>query len=332
MMERALARLTGAGAAVALLASVAAANPPGHPVRVGILEAIAPAFDPDQNAGHRALVEGLKELGFAPGRDIVFKYKSAEGDPEAVPRLAEELVASGVDILVTPRSRPPLVAAQVTKTVPIVMVGTPDPVDTGLAKSLARPGGNVTGLSSNSGETSAKRMQLLQEAVPGLSRVAVLWNASLKSMAIGFENIEQASPKLGVTVQSVRLTSSDEFDKAFAAIENGHPDGLIVLFGPLRGDDLPRIVDFVVRHRLPSMFEQGQGVRGGGLMEFGPNLEPMFRRAAVYIDKIANGADPATLPIEEPTGFEFAINLKAAKSIGIDIPQSLLMRADRVIE
>jgi len=332
MMERALARLTGAGAAVALLASVAAANPPGHPVRVGILEAIAPAFDPDQNAGHRALVEGLRELGYAPGRDIVFKYKSAEGDPEAVPRLAEELVASGVDTLVTPRSRPPLVAAQVTKTVPIVMVGTPDPVDTGLAKSLARPGGNVTGLSSNSGETSAKRMQLLQEAVPGLSRVAVLWNASLKSMAIGFENIEQASPKLGVTVQSVRLTSSDEFDKAFAAIENGHPDGLIVLFGPLRGDDLPRIVDFVVRHRLPSMFEQGQGVRGGGLMEFGPNLEPMFRRAAVYIDKIANGADPATLPIEEPTGFEFAINLKAAKSIGIDIPQSLLMRADRVIE
>jgi putative tryptophan/tyrosine transport system substrate-binding protein len=331
-MKHGLARLTGAGAALALLASVAVAGPPGHPVRVGILEAIAPAFDPDHNAGHRALVEGLKELGYAPGRDIVFKYKSAEGDPEAVGRLAEELVASGVDILVTPRSRPPLVAARVTKTVPIIMVGTPDPVDTGLAKSLARPGGNVTGLSSNSGEPSAKRMQLLQEAVPGLSRVAVLWNASLKSMAIGFENIEQASPKLGVTVQSVRLTSSDEFDKAFAAIENGHPDGLIVLFGPLRGDDLPRIVDFVVRQRLPSMFEQGQGVRGGGLMEFGPNLEPMFRRAAIYIDKIANGADPATLPIEEPTGFEFAINLKAAKSIGIEIPQSLLLRADRVVE
>jgi putative ABC transport system substrate-binding protein len=329
-MKRGLARLLGAIAALALLTSLAAAGPPGHAVRVGILEVIAPTFDPDHNPGHRALVEGLKELGYTPGRDIVFK--SAEGDPDALFRLAEELVASGVDLLVTPRSRPALIAAEATKTVPIVMVGTPDPVDTGLIKSLARPGGNITGLSSNSAETSAKRMQLLQEAVPGLSRVAVLWNASLKSMAIGFENIEQASPKLGVTVQSVRLSGSAELDQGFAAIEAAHPGGLIVLFGPLRGDDLPRIVDFVVRHRLPSMFEQGQGVRGGGLMEFGPNLEPMFRRAAVYIDKIANGADPATLPVEEPTGFEFVINLKAAQSIGIEIPQSLLLRADRVIE
>jgi len=331
-MKRGLARLLGAIAALALLTSFATAGPPGHPVRVGILEVIAPTFDPVHNPGHRALVEGLKELGYTPGRDIVFKYKSAEGDPDALSRLAEELVASGVDLLVTPRSRPALIAAEVTKTVPIVMVGAPDPVDTGLIKSLARPGGNITGLSSNSAETSAKRMQLLQEAVPGLSRVAVLWNGRLKSMAIGFENIEQASPKLGVTVQSVRVGGSADLDQAFAAIENGHPGGLVVLFGPLRGDDLPRIVDFVVRNRLPTMFEQGQGVRGGGLMEFGPNLEPMFHRAAVYIDKIANGADPATLPIEEPTTFEFVINLKAAQSIGIEIPQSLLLRADRVIE
>src|SRR5438270_10767826 len=212
------------------------------------------------------------------------------------------------------------------------MIGTPDPVDTGLVKSLARPGGTITGLASNAAESSAKRMQLRQEAVPGLSRVAVLWNASLKSMAIGFENIEQASPKLGVAVQSVRLTRRDQFDKAFAAIKNSHPDGLIGLFGPLRGDDLPRIVDFVVRNRLPSMFEQGQGVRGGGLMEFGPNLEPMFRRAATYTDKIANGADPATLPVEDPTTFEFVINLQAAQSIGIATPQSLLLRADPSIE
>ena len=331
-MKPGLARLLGASAALILLMSAAAAGPPGHAVRVGILEVIAPTFDPDRNPGHRALVEGLKELGYAASRDIVFKYKSAEGDPEALPRLAEELVASGVDILVTPRSRPPLVAAEVTKTVPIVMVGAPDPVDTGLIKSLAKPGGNITGLSSNSAETSAKRMQLLQEAVPSLSRVAVLWNASLKSMAIGFENIEQASPKLGITVQSVRLSGSAELDHGFSAIEAGHPGGLIVLFGPLRGDDLPRIVDFVVRHRLPSMFEQGQGVRGGGLMEFGPNLEPMFRRAAVYIDKIANGADPATLPVEEPTFFELVINLKAAKQVGIQIPNSMLLQADRVIE
>lgn len=332
VMERALARLIGTIALVIPLISIAAAGPPGYPVRVGILEVIAPTFDPEHNSGHRALIEGLKELGYAPGRDIVLKYKSGEGDPEALPRLGRELVDSGVDMLLAPRSRPALVISEVTKTVPIVMIGTPDPVDTGLVKSLARPGGNITGLSSNSAEISAKRVQLLQEAVPGLSRVAVLWNASLKSMAIGFENIEQASPKLGVALQSVRLTSSREFDQAFAAIETGQPGGLIVLFGPLRGDDLPRIVDFVVRKKLPTMFELGQGVRGGGLMEFGPNLEPMFRRAATYIDKIANGANPATLPIEEPTGFELVINLKAARSIGIEIPQSLLLRADQIVE
>jgi len=205
-------------------------------------------------------------------------------------------------------------------------------VETGLVASLARPGKNITGLAINAAEIAAKRVQLLPEAVPRLSRVAVLWNASIPSMALGFQNIEQASPKLGVALQSVRVSGSDEFAQAFAAIGDGHPDGLIVLFGPLRGDDLPRIVDFVVRHKIPTIFEVGRGISGGGLMEFGPNLEPMFRRAAVYIDKIANGADPATLPVEEPTEFEFVINLKAANAMGIEIPQSLLLRADRVVE
>jgi len=152
------------------------------------------------------------------------------------------------------------------------------------------------------------------------------------AMALQFENIEKASPQLGVIFQSVRVTSSDDFDKAFAAIEGGQPDGLIVLFGPLRGNDLPRIVEFVTQHKIPTIFQLDQGVRGGGLMEFGPNSLPMFRRAAVYVDKIANGADPATLPVEEPSQFDLVINLKAAKSMGIEVPHSLLLRADRVIE
>lgn len=310
----------------ALLAS-AHAGPPDHPIRVGVLIA-----ETEHAPGEQSLVDALKELGYAPGRDVILKYKSAEGRPELFAPLVKEVIDAGVDVIVTPLNGPTSAAAKATQTIPIVMVGATDVVETGLVASLARPGKNITGLAINAAEIAAKRVQLLQEAVPRLSRVAVLWNASIRSMALGFQNIEQASPKLGVTLQSVRVSGSDEFEQAFAAIENGHPDGLIVLFGPLRGDDLPRIVDFVVHRKIPTIFEVGRGVRGGGLMEFGPNLEPMFRRAATYIDKIANGADPATLPIEEPTQFELVVNLKAAQSIGIAIPQSLLLRADRVVE
>jgi len=319
-------------AVLLLLGSVASAGPPGRVVRVGLLYPISPNFDPATNRFDRELVEGLQELGYTPGRDVVFELRSAAGSGARLPQLAAELVAAKVDMLVTPGTQAALDASKVTKMVPIVMVGTADPVETGLVASLARPGGNVTGLAVNAVETAAKRVQLLSEAVPKLSRVAVLWNASIQSMTLGFQMIERAAPTLGVTIQSVRVSGSDEFEQAFAAIERGHPGGLIVLFGPLRGNDLPRIVEFVAQHRIPAVFEVGQGVRGGGLMEFGPSQWRMARRAAAYIDKIANGARPAGLPVEEPTVFELVINLKAAKTMGIAIPQSLLLRADRVLE
>ena len=323
----------GAVAASAGLTLAAVAAPPGHPVRVGILGIVAPGFDPATIPVHKALVDGLRELGYQPGRDVFFEYRSAlGGGPPALARAAAELLAAKVDILVAPGTEPSLQAAKATKTVPIVMVGAGDAAETGLIGSLAHPGGNVTGLSVNKAEAAAKRLQLLKEAVAGLSRVAVLWNASIQSMTLGFENIERASPQLGVTIQSVRVTGSDQFDRAFAALDAGHPQGLIVLFGPLRGDDLPRIVAFSVSHRLPTIFELGQGVRGGGLMEFGPNLVQLSRRAAVYIDKIANGADPAGIPVEEPTAFELVINLQAAKQMGLALPSTLLIRADRVVE
>jgi putative ABC transport system substrate-binding protein len=323
------------GLIVAILVLVPAsfAAPPGRVVRVGLLYPISPNFDPATNRFDRELVEGLRELGYTPGRDIVFEFRSAVGGgPGLLPQLAAELVATKVDMLVTPGTVAALEAAKVTKTVPIVMVGTADPVETGLVASLARPGGNVTGLAVNAVEIAAKRVQLLKEAVPKLHRVAVLWNSSVQSMTLGFQMIEQAAPTLGVTVQSVRVSGSDDFDQAFAAIERGLPGGLIVLFGPLRGTDLPRIVEFAVHHRIPTIFEVGQGVRGGGLMEFGPGQWRMARRAAAYIDKIANGIHPAGLPVEEPTVFELIINLKAAQRMGITIPPSLLLRADRVIE
>jgi putative ABC transport system substrate-binding protein len=327
-----IARAVLALAAVMLLTPLAGAGPPGHTVRVGFLGGVAPTFDPAANPDQREFVEGLRELGYTLGRDVVVEYKSAPGDPKVWLQLAAELVSSKPDMLVTQFYGQTLAAAKATKTIPIVMVGVADAVDTGLVASLARPGGNITGLAINAAEIAAKRVQLLQDAVPRVSRVAVLWNGSFPAMTLQFENIEKASPQLGVILQSVRVTSADDFDKAFAAIEGGHPDGLIVLFGPLRGNDLPRIVEFVAQHKIPAIFQLGEGVRGGGLMEFGPNSLPMFRRAAAYVDKIANGAAPSTLPVEEPSQFELVINLEAAKSMGIEIPHSLLMRADRVIE
>lgn len=330
--KRALALAAVALAVCIIFTRSAAAGPPGHPVRVGVLDLIAPSFDAATNPVAREFVEGLGELGYTPGRDIFIEYKSAQGDREALPQLAADLVQAKVDMLLTMNLAATLAAAKATKTVPIIMRGIADVVETGLVASLARPGGNITGLAVNAAEIAAKRVRLLQEAVPGLTRVAVLWNARAPAMALGFKNIEKASPQLGMALQSVRVTGSDDLDQAFAAIDNAHPGGLVVLYGPMRGNDRPRIVEFVAQHKLPTIFELGQGVAGGGLMEFGPDSLRMARRAAFYVDKIANGAAPAALPVEEPSDFELVINLKAAKSMGIEIPHSLLLRADRIIE
>lgn len=330
---RALAIVTVAALSCTAPRTIMAA-PPGHPLRIAIIGLTAPSFDPAVNPAARELTEGLREAGYTLGRDFVFDYRSTAGTVgiEDIAQTASELLKAKPDLLVTQGTRPTLAAAKATTSVPIIMVGANDVVETGLVASLAKPGGNITGLAINGSEISAKRVQLLQEAVPGLSRVAVLWNGSLKSMTLQFQNIEQVAPQLGVVLQSIRVGGSDDFDRAFAAITASGADGMIVLFGPLRGDDLPRIVDFVSRHKLPTIFEIGRGVSGGGLMEFGPNRDRMFRRAAAYVDKVANGAPPATLPVEEPTQFELVINMKAAKSMSFAVPHSLLLRADEIIE
>ena len=295
-------------------------------------QGFGPAFEPATDPVARALVEGLRERGYEYGRNLRIDGRSAQGYPQRLTTLAAELVALKVDVIVTPLTSPTLAAREVTQTVPIVMLGAADPVATGLAASLARPGGNVTGLAQNASEIAAKRVQLLQEAVPRLTRVAVLWNSRLKSMTLGFQQIETAAPSLGVTVQSVRVASSDDFDQAFAAMERPLPGGLIVLYGPLRGDDLPRIVEFANRLKIPIVFEAALAAGGGGLMEFGPSLPDVARRAGRYIDRIVNGARPADLPIEEPTQFQLVINLKTARTLGLTIPPSLLGRASHIIE
>lgn len=322
----------------ALLAIVTAppsatpAPPPGKVLRIGLLYGIRPTFEPASNPVDRALVDGLRASGYELGRNVTIEFRSAQGNPERLPELAAELVRLKVDILVTVGTGPTLAAREATQTIPIVVVGFADLVAAGIVASLARPGGNITGVSVNAAEISAKRVQLLQEAVPKLSRVAVLWNSNLIGMMLSFQQIEMAAPSRGVTVQSVRVSSSDDFDRAFAAMSRERPGGLIVLFGPMRGNDLPRIVEFVTRTRLPAIFEVGQGVRGGGLMEFGPSLPDLARHVGAYVDKIANGARPGDLPVEEPTRFELVINLKAARTLGLTIPPSLLLRADRVVE
>ncbi len=310
----------------------AAAPPAGRILRLGLLYGPKSTFDPALNADDRALVEGFRANGYELGRHYSLEVRSARSNPTRLPELAAELVRLKVDVLVTTLTGPTLAAQAATKTIPIVMVGVADPVEAGLIASLAHPGGNITGISVNAVEISAKRVQLLQDAVPKLSRVAVLWNSTFKSMTLGFRQIERAAPSLGVTVHSVRVSSSADFDQAFAAINRDHPGGLVVLFGPLRGDDLPRIVDFVTRNRIPTVFELGRGVAGGGLMEFGPSLTDAARQVGDYVDKIANGVKPADLPVQEPTKFELAISLKAAKALGLTIPPSLLQRADQVIE
>jgi len=318
----------------AVLPSAYAAPPTGKVLRLGLLEAFREKFDPDSTPLHRALVESLREQGYVLGRDFTLEYRSAQGNPgaAALPGLAAELVRLKVDVFVTIFNGPTQAASEATKSIPIVAIGVSDPVIVGMAASLARPGGNVTGLAINATEISAKRVQFLKEAIPNLSRVAVLWNSNLKVMERQFQKVETAAPSLGVTVLSLRVSSSDDFDKAFAAISQSRSGGLIVLFGPMRGNDLPRIVEFVSRNRIPTIFELGQGVSGGGLMDFGPDPVGLARHAGAYVDKIANGAKAADLPIQEPTTFELVINLKAAHSMGLSIPESLRLRATRVIE
>jgi putative tryptophan/tyrosine transport system substrate-binding protein len=313
--------------------SSALAKPPGHLVRVGILSITEPKFDPVGNPFHRELVEGLRELGYTPDRDLVFEFRSANGEASAFAPLAADLAAAKIDVLLIRGTEPVIDAAKVVKHVPILMVGTMDPVETGLVTSLARPGGNVTGLAIDAAEMAAKRVQLLQEVVPGLTRVAVLWNQSVQSMTLGYNSIARASPVLGVAIQSIGVSSPADFNDAFARMERGQPHGLVVLYGPLKGDDLPRIIRFASARRLPTIFQPIEaGARGGGLMEFGAKTLPMARRAASYIDRIANGQNPADIPVEEPTAFELTINLKAAKELGIEIPHAMLLRADRLIE
>jgi len=278
-----------------------------------------------------AFRQALHELGYLESKNIVIEYRYTEGKTDRLPNIAAELVRLNVDVIVVQGTVPALAAKQRTSTIPIVMTHVGDPVSRGLVVSLARPGGNITGLTSASPDLSGKRLELLKETVPRLSRVGVLWRPSSQGSTANFKETEAAARTLGVQVRSLEVRSSnDSFEDVFKAAIKG-ADGLIVLEFAGISAYRKQIVELSTRSRLPTMFAQGVHVESGGLMYYGPNFPDLYRRAAIYVDKILKGAKPADLPVERPAKFDFVINLKTAKQIGVTIPPNVLARADRVI-
>ena len=283
-----------------------------------------------------AFLQGLRDLGYVEGRNLVIEYRGAEGKPERFPALAAELVALKVDVIVTAGGTlAALAAKQATRTLPIVFAAAADPVESGLVTSLARPGGNVTGLSIVSPELVGKSLELLKEVVPGVSRVAVLWQPggfgerTEKDMLNG---AEVAARALGVRPQFVEARGPADFDRAFSEMTRARAGALTVFANAMFTIERRRLVDLAAKNRLPALYAFREYVDAGGLVAYGPHLADLYRRAATYVDRILKGTQPGDLPVERPTKFDLAINLKTAKTLGLTIPQSVLGRADQVIE
>ena len=298
--------------------------------RVGFLH---PASAQGADIRLQAFRDGLRELGYVEGKNLQLEVRWGEGKLDRLPALAAELVQAKVDVIVAATSPSVVAARQATRTIPIVMPTSSDPVGDGLVASLARPGGNITGLSQMAPELGEKRIQLLKEIFPKVSHaMAVLWNPDYVGMRARFEQARVAAPAVGLTVRSVEVRDARELDVAFEAIIREHPEALLLLVDPLTLSQRARIVEFAAEQRLPAIYETRDFVDVGGLISYGPNGLELFRRAAIYVDKILRGAKPADLPIEQPTKFELVINMRAAKALGIKFPESILLRADKVIE
>jgi putative ABC transport system substrate-binding protein len=319
---------------VALLAAPLAAEgqQPGKIYRIGILEQGGPDRSPSGGPAHEEFRRQLRELGYVEGHNVVFEYRFAEGRAERLADFAAELVRLKVDVIVGGGTLGPLAAKRATSTIPIVMAAAGDPVGTGLVANLSRPEGNITGLSNLSEELTGKRLQLVKEIVPGVSRVAVLWNAGNPISMIVLKQTEAAARTLGVQVQSVEVRGPDDFQQALPAIVTAHAGALFLVDDPLVFRQRRFIADFAVRNRLPASAFYKEFVEAGGLMSLGPTLAHQYRRAAIFVDKILKGSKPSDLPVEQPTKFELVINLKTAKALGLTIPPSLLLRADQVID
>jgi putative ABC transport system substrate-binding protein len=316
-------------AAGALLVKAFPANAqPAKVPRIGVLH---PGTSATSSQLAAAFTQGLRELRYVEGQNIVVERRFGNARTERISEFAAELVRLKVDVIVTSTDVAIAAVKQQTRTIPIVMANSTDPVGTGFVARLERPGGNITGLTGISPELNAKRLELLKEAVPGLSRVAIMWNPDVRGAVLDYKETENAARSLRLQLQSVEVSHADDFDPAFSALTSGRAEVLIVVGSAFTFANRSHIASLAVKHRLPSMFGTREFADGGGLMAYGPSLADAWRRAATYVDKILKGSKPGELPIEQPTRFELIINLKTAKAIGLTIPQSLLQRADEVI-
>jgi putative ABC transport system substrate-binding protein len=279
-----------------------------------------------------AFVQALQGFGWLEGKTVAFEMRFADGKPERLPDLAVELVQANVDLIVTMAAQPVEAVRKATSTIPIVMATVGDALGAGYVASLARPGGNVTGLTIFATEQSSKRLQLIKEFLPSLVRVALLWNANASGHRMQLTEMEQSAPALGLVLQSLPIRNAADLDRSFQAAVQAEVQTVVTMDDPLIQSGRVRIIEFAMRRRLPVMAEFRPITEAGGLMSYGPNQVEMWRRAATYVDKIFRGAKPADLPVERPTKFELVINLKTAKALGLEVPAMLLARADEVIE
>ena len=292
--------------------------------RIGYLALRASASEMDD-----AFMQGLREFGYIEGQNISIEYRWAEGKYESYPSLAADLARLKVDVIVAAGEEATRAAKNATGTIPIVIAVSSDPVASGLVASLARPGGNVTGLSLLTPDLSGKRLELFHEAFPKVRRVAVLWTTAAD---LAFRATQAAAKPLGLKIVSLEVRRPEDFDSVFAVVPKEQPNGLIVVPGAIMTINSKRIIDFAAKNRLPATYPDSRYMEAGGLMSYGTNVADLYRRAATYVDKILKGAKPADLPVEQPMKFELIINLKTAKQIGLTIPPWLLMRADKVIK
>ena len=322
MKRREFITLVGGAAVGWSLAARAQQQPPKIP-RIGIIDD-APIWD--------YFREGLRGLGYVEGQNIVIEYRTARGEPDRLAQAARELADIPVDIIVEFGSTAAHAAQMATKTIPIVMISIGDPVRAGFVASLARPGGNMTGNTILGPDLSPKRLQILREVIPSVSRAAFLWNPDNASNVVIRDELQAAMPKLGMSLVSVEVRSTSEFDAAFGAMLREHPDALLMTNDPFHQLHIQRIIAFLAENRIPGMFQTRENVLAGGFMSYGASLPDLFRRAASYVHKILQGTRPADLPVEQPTKFELVINVKTAKALGLTIPELFLLRADEVIE
>jgi ABC-type uncharacterized transport system substrate-binding protein len=311
------------------VAVIAEAQQPKNVPRIGFLAIVSPSTISDRVEAFR---QGLRELGYVEGKNIVIEWRFAEGKADRLPGLAAELVRRKVDVIVTVGPLVTRTAKEATSTISIVMGQDTDPIGNGFVASLARPGGNITGLATLAPEISGKQLEFLKEIVPKLSRVAVVGTSTRPGNAEALRATELAAKALTVQLQYLEVRDPKDIETAFRAASKGRAEAVLVFGGPVISSHRTQIVDLAVKNRLPAIYERAEFVDAGGLMFYGASITDLSRRAATYVDKILKGTKPADLPVEQPTKFEFVINLKAAKQIGLTIPPNVLARADKVIK